>query len=453
MLKPVCESKRPSKRGYLYNPNHWLYLTVLLLLTCYTQFLCYYCAEAPGGLEDTIIKVMGIDTTQYDLLFLVTTWPNVIVSIIGGIIADRVLGRRLSFILLLIIIIVGQLIWSLGCFVSLFWVMLIGRFLIGIGGALIPGINSMFYVSWFGKRYLTLAISIGGTSARLGGAAALGLPQLIYKQLGHLIVNPSYHLGTTLLVGAGLAFGGLVVVIVVVVMDRYRETVLKKETSNVSRRKIRCSDLKQFDGRFWLVSSMTIYYSIVFACTAVAQGFYKQKFALSLEEGSIANSLVFSATILVTPVMGYIVNAIGYHILWTIGGIISGLIVHIILLASNPGLTYVPYITGTIYSISYTLIAASFWPIAGLIVDENQIATAYGIIGSTNNLFWGLLSIITGIVIDNIGYFVLEIVYTSLSYLLLIIAALVLMIDLVSKRPLVAAPGTWNAQRSTKKRY
>ena len=433
------ESKQRGVHTYL-NPNHWLYLTILLSLSCYVLFLSFYCFETPGGLEDTIIKVMGIDTTQYDLLFLVATWPNVIVSIIGGIIADRILGPRSSIIILVLLTMLGQIIWSLGSFVNLLWVVLIGRFFVGIGAALIPGIINRLFVDWFGKRYLTVAISFGGTFVRLGGAAALALPQLIYDEIDYFITSPPCHLGATLLVGVFLLLIGLLVSIVMVLMDKYKEVMSKKEKSKQS--KISYTDLKQFDDRFWLIANITVYHSVVYAFTGIGQGFYVQKYGLSLETASIANSLIFSATILATPVMGYIVNAIGYHILWTIGGIISGLIVHIVLLASNPGLTYVPYITGIIYSVSYTLIVASYWPIPGLIVDKNQVATAYGIVSGAINLYWGIVAIITGIIIDNLGYFVLELVYVSLMFLVLMVAVLVLVIDLASEKPLVTAPGT-----------
>ena len=438
-LSTDSDESKQSVHTYL-NPNHWLYLTILLSLSCYVLFLSFYCFEAPGGLEDTIIKVMDIDTTQYNLLFLVATWPNVIVSITGGVIADRILGPRSSIIILVLLTMLGQIIWSLGSFVNLLWVVLIGRFFVGIGATLIPGIINRFFVDWFGKRYLTVAISFGGTFIRLGGAAALALPQLIYDVFDYFITSPPCHLGATLLVGVFLLLIGLLVSIVMVLMDKYKEVMSKKEKSKQS--KTSCTDLKQFDDRFWLIANITVYHSVVFAFTGIGQGFIVQKYGLSLVGASIANSLVFSATILATPVIGYIVNVIGYHILWTIGGIISGLIVHIILLASNPGLTYAPYITGIIYSVSYTLIIASYWPIPGLIVDKNQVATAYGIVSGAINLYWGIVAIITGIIIDNLGYFVLELVYISLMFLVLMVAVLVLVIDLVSEKPLVTAPGT-----------
>ena len=174
----------------------------------------------------------------------------------------------------------------------------------------------------------------------------------------------------------------------------------------------------------------------------IGQVFYAQKYGLSLRAASLANSLTFSATILLTPVMGYIVNAIGYHLLWTISGIAIAVIAHLILLLSNPGLIYIPYIASIIYSISYTLFSSSFWPLVGFLVEGSHVATAYGIYLGVQNLFWGLLAIVSGVIIDNNGYLVLEIMYTLLSFLVLMISVLVLMIDLVSKRSVLLLPGT-----------
>ena len=340
----------------------------------------------------------------------------------------------------MLLLLLGQLVWSVGSFLNYFWVVLIGRFIIGIAATLSPSICTMFFISWFGKKYLTLAVSSGGTAARLGAAAALALPQFIYQQL-YYFTNPLYRLGATLLVGAGLVLTGLIVTIVVVLMDKYREKVLQNKKMETS--KIKCSDLKQFDGLFWLVTIIMLYYSIVNAFTGIGQVFYVQKYSLSLEEASIANSFVFSATMLATPVMGCIVNGIGHNILWTMVAVTTGLLVHAALLISSPGLYYIPYATGILYSISYTIMTPAFWAIPGFIVKENQIATAYGIIGSSFNLFWGLLSIVSGFIIDISGYFVLEIMYSLLSYLVLMVSVLVLMIDLVSVRSVVNAPGTW----------
>ena len=429
------EVKRKDPETRYFHPNHWTYGSIVLVLICFTVFIGNYCNESPGGLEGTIIKVMGIDATQYNLLFLVSTWPGIFVPVIGGVIADRILGPRSSYIIVVIITIAGQIIWSVGSFVNYFWLVLIGRFVIGAGAITVIPVTKIFEFKWCGRKYLTFGLSLSSTSARLGAAVGLSLPQFIYNEF-YYISNSLYRLGTTIMVGVGGAFIGLIVTIIIVIMDKFSGRKFTRSS------KIQCSDAKQFSLRFWIAALLTLYYSIVLGFAGIGQVFYAQKYGLSLRAASLANSLVFSATILLTPVMGYIVNAIGYHLLWTISGIAIAVIAHLILLLSNPGLIYIPYIASIIYSISYTLFSSSFWPLVGFLVGGNQVGMAYGIYLGVQNLFWGLLAIVSGVIIDNNGYLVLEIMYTLLSYLVLMISVLVLMIDFVSKRSVLLLPGT-----------
>ena len=438
------EVKRTAPESRYFHPNHWSYGSILLALICFTVFIGYYCNESPGGLEDTIIKVMGIDTTQYNLLFLVTTWPNIFVSVIGGVIADRILGPRSSYLIVMVIITFGQFFWSVGSFVNYFWVALIGRFVIGVGAMISASISKIFIFKWCGKKYATLGLSLNTTAARFGAAVGLSLPQLIYNEL-YYISNSSYRLGTTVMAGVAGMIICLIVTVVMIIMDRFRSSEFTSKTN-----KIKCSDVKQFSFRFWIAAIIMMYYAIVYEFSGIGQVFYAQKFGLSLRAASLANSLVFSATIFLTPVMGYVINAVGYHLLWTISGLAIAVIAHLMLLLSNPGLTYIPYLASVIYSISYTLFGSSFWPLVGFLVEANQIGTAYGIYFGFQNLFWGLLAIVSGVIIDISGYFVLEIMYSLLSYLVLMVSVLVLMIDLISKRSVLLLPGTCTAKRKKK---
>ena len=438
------EFKRKAPETRYFHPNHWSYGSILLALICFTIAVAYYCNDSPGGLADTIIKVMGIDTTQYNLLFLVTTWPNIFISVIGGVIADRILGPRSSYLIVMIIITFGQFFWSVGSFVNYFWVALIGRFVIGVGAMISDAIVKIFIFKWYGKKYATLGLSLNTTAARFGAAVGLSLPQLIYNEL-YYISNSSYRLGTTVMAGVAGMIICLIVTVVMIIMDRFRSSKFTTKTN-----KIKCSDVKQFSPRFWIVAIIMMYYAIDFAFAGIGQVFYAQKYGLSLRAASLANSLVFSATIFLTPVMGYVINAVGYHLLWTISGLAIAVIAHLMLLLSNPGLTYIPYLASVIYSISYTLLGSSYWPLIGFLVEANQIGTAYGIVLGIHNLFWGLLAIVSGAIIDNNGYFVLEIMYSLLSYLVLMVSVLMLLIDLVSKRSVLLSPGTCTARKKEK---
>ena len=237
------EVKRKDPETRYFHPYHWTYGSILIALICFTVFIGNYCNESPGGLEGTIIEVMGIDATQYNLLFLVATWPGIFVPVIGGVIADRILGPRSSYIIVVIITIVGQIIWSVGSFVNYFWLVLIGRFLIGARAITIKSVTKIFQFKWCGRKYLTFGLSLSSTMARLGAAVSLFLPQLVYNEF-YYISNSSYRLGTTIMVGVGGAFIGLIVTIIIVIMDKFSGRKFAKSS------KIKCSDAKQFSLRF-----------------------------------------------------------------------------------------------------------------------------------------------------------------------------------------------------------
>ena len=74
---------------------------------------------------------MRIDTAQYSLLYSLYSWPNVILSIFGGFLLDRVFGIRLGTVVFSAFICLGQVIFALGGFINSFPTMLVGRFVFG----------------------------------------------------------------------------------------------------------------------------------------------------------------------------------------------------------------------------------------------------------------------------------------------------------------------------------
>ena len=64
-------------------------------------------------------------------LYLVYTWPNVIISVLGGFLLDRWLGIRIGTFVFCALVSVGQLVFALGGIFNNFSVMIIGRFIFG----------------------------------------------------------------------------------------------------------------------------------------------------------------------------------------------------------------------------------------------------------------------------------------------------------------------------------
>ena len=420
------------------HPSHWTYRYTMLLLLCYTYLAAFYCTESPGGLEDVIIKVMEVDAEKYDLLLSISFWPNVVLCLVGGVSVDRILGLRLGCILVTLTAALGQFIWALGAFVDQFWVMLFGRFFVGIGSELIAVVGSALIVSWFDKSQLIFAMSFGSTAARLGGALGLAGPQFVYDHLTFL-VNPLNRLGTTLLVGVGLLLLGIVAGLLIIMLDIRSERVLQRERHKFS--KIKCSDLNQFSVTYWLtVLISSVYFPVAFSFVGIGQVFFIQKFGLSVEASGVTNALIFCATILATPLVGYLIDVVGYQGYWVMLGVITALAAHFTLIFGN-GQTFIPYIAGVLYSISYTIANPSLWSLPGFLVEANQAATAFGIIHCAYDLGTAVLTIVTGLLVDDAGYFVLEIMFSLLLYLGIISTILLWIVDSTAHKPVINVRG------------
>ena len=435
----IEQEKAPTSRHTgCCHPSHWTYRYTMLLMLCYTFFAIFYCAESPGGLEDIIIEVMEVDAEKYNLLLSVSYWPNVVLCLVGGVAVDRLLGLRLGCILVTLTATLGQFIWALGAFVDQFWVMLVGRFFIGIGGELISVIGAALIICWFDKSQLTFTMSLGVTARRIGASVGLASPQFVYEHLTFFI-DPLNRLGATLLVGIVLLLLGIVACLFFIIMDIRAEKVLQREKHKFS--KIKCSDLNQFSLTYWLIVLIsTMYFPVAFSFVGIGQVFFIQKFGLSLETSGVANSLIFLAGILVTPLLGYLIDVVGYHGYWLMLGIISALAAHLTLLFCF-GQTFIPFIAGVLYSISYSIIVPSLWSVPGFLVEANQAATAYGIIQCAFDLVISGLTVLTGFLVDEAGYFVLEIMFSLLLYLGMISTILLWIVDSTAHKPVINVRG------------
>lgn len=76
-------------------------------------------------------QVLNIDVTRYALLYSLYSWPNVILSVFGGFLLDRVFGIRLGTVIFSGLVCLGQAIFAAGAFFGSFITMAAGRFVFG----------------------------------------------------------------------------------------------------------------------------------------------------------------------------------------------------------------------------------------------------------------------------------------------------------------------------------
>ena len=431
----------------LCDPHRIPYRYVILILLCYMQGTAMYAIEKLGGIENTIIQVMRIDATQYNLLFSAFTWPNIILCLIGGIVIDRFLGLSRGFILVTLLSLLGEIIFVVGAFVDNFVVMLIGRFILGSGIELMMIIIHAYETIWFLGREITFAMSLGTSTCRAGGTIALIIPQLIYDSF-NFISDPNYRLGVTFMVGVLAMILSLICCVMIILLDKRGAKLLEREQLKV--KKITLRDIKDFSISFWLIAIvLTIYYPVMYSFTGIGQLFIVNKYRLSIIEASVANSLIFAAVIFLIPLIGILVDIFGYNLAWAQFGAVTGIVCHL-MYATSTGESYIPYLIGILYSVSYSFFGISMWPVPALIVQEHQLATAYGFVKSAYSIGYTVISIITGIIIDSAGYFFMSIYYLLLLYVIFIVLIILWVMEAISKESKINISG-WKRRDIWKK--
>ena len=431
----------------LCDPHRIPYRYIILILLCYIQGTTLYAVEKLGGIENTIIQVMRIDATQYNLLFSAFTWPNIILCLVGGIVIDRFLGLSRGFILLTLLSLLGEIIFVVGAFVDNFLVMLIGRFILGSGNGMLINVIHAYEATWFLGKEISFAMSLGTSTCRLGGAIGLIVPQLIYDSF-HFISNPNYRLGITLMVGVLAMILSLICCVMIILLDKRGAKLLERE--QLQMKKITLRDIKDFSISFWLIAIVaSIYYPVAFSFTGIGQLFIVNKYRLSIIEASVANSLIFAAVIFLIPLIGILADIFGYNLAWAQFGAVTGIVCHL-MYATSTGESYIPYLIGILYSVSYSFFGISMWPVPALIVQEHQLVTAYGFAKSSYSIGYTVISIVTGIIIDSAGYFFMSIYYLLLLYIVFIILIILWVMEAISKESKINISG-WKRRDRLKK--
>jgi MFS family permease len=95
----------------------------------------------------------------------------------------------------------------------------------------------------------------------------------------------------------------------------------------------------------------------------------------------IIQEFLFRSAIL-SPILGYAVDRTGRNLYWLMGSITTTIIAHALLAF----LFVHPVVPLTLMGISYSILAASLWPMVAFLVPKKMLGTAYGFMQSIQNL-------------------------------------------------------------------
>lgn len=355
------------------NPTHTCHRFIALMMMCLLGFGSYFCYDNPAALQDNFKTDLHLSTSQFVWLYSIYSWPNVVMCFIGGFLLDRVFGIRLGTIIYMFILLIGQLMFAMGGLLNLFWLMILGRFIFGIGAESLAVAQNNYAVRWFKGKELNMVFGLQLSFARLGSTVNFWVMEPVYKYVnqfykGHLCT------GVVLLFAALTCVMSMICALVLGWMDKRAQRITRRN-DNPSGEIAKLSDVKTFKVSFWMVSVICVaYYVAIFPFIALAKVFFMKKFDFSAEDANTVTSMIYTISAVASPLMGYVIDKTGRNVMWMVMSIVTTMFGHGLL-----GFTFInPYIGMMVIGLSYSMLASSLWPLVALIVPEYQLGTAYG---------------------------------------------------------------------------
>ena len=149
----------------------------------------YYCFDNPGAMHSQLKKRFASDSNQnfeyiFNLMYSVYSLPNVILPLIGGVMIFKY-GYRIMFLVFGGCVLIGQLVFAMGCSINSVPLMLVGRVIFGLGGESLNTTQFAVIVQWFAVNELGFAMGLCLSMARIGNV----LNDVISPRIATVILN------------------------------------------------------------------------------------------------------------------------------------------------------------------------------------------------------------------------------------------------------------------------
>lgn len=392
----------------LCHPKYRLHRYIALFFMCCMGFGSYFAYDSPAALQEQITRDMDVSTTSFALLYSLYSWPNVILCFFGGYLIDSVFGIRWGAIIFSFIILLGQLIVALGAFVNQYWIMELGRFVFGIGGESLAVAQNTYAVSWFKNKELNLVFGLQLSLSRVGSTVGLNVVAPLYDALKGLNISGHTLLGLVMFVAAATCLFSFICASILGLLDKRAERIMPRTDANTEPELVKLQDIKDFNASFWYLTMICVlYYICIFPFVSLGTVFFRRKYAFDPASANGVDSIIYTISAVACPIFGYLIDVTGRNILWVFLSSIITLVAHAIL-----AFTFVnPWFPMCLMGLGYSILACALWPMVALVIPENQLGTAYGIMQAVQNLGLAVTPIIAGTLVDAKGYIVLEIFF------------------------------------------
>lgn len=423
----VCTPREP---GYGVG---WCYKIVILFCISFLAFGSYFIYDSVSALEGDLTTELSLNKSLYGLFFSIYAIPNIVLVIGGGVLIDRI-GNRKSAMLFGFLIVLGAVVFALAPTLNRFFnldpffvfiVMLVGRFIYGIGAESSYVVQNSMCVEWFQGKHLAKAMGMTNTVAHLGSVFAFNTEAAIADYMGDYIWALWFAAITAVL--------SLLATLIYVIMDKRAKKNSRVE-HEAHTQMITLKDIRNFQPRYWICAVIAVcIYCDVYAFRSLASAYISQKWGVDDDAANFFVSVIDITALIASPFFGLLVDWTGLNgWLVTLGNLFG--VTGFMLL----GLTMVHPLVGILcIGVHYCFMAAALSPCVSILVDEKFEGTAYSFVSAFVNLGGAGVFPLAGWIADNHGFTWLCLFFAGLASIASVLSIVWNLMDVMHEEPVL----------------
>jgi MFS family permease len=365
-----------------------VYRWVVLVFLSVAMFGNYYVFDSISLVADQLKAELNFTDLDIGQLYSYYSVAAIIVLIFGGVLVDKWGTKKSALIFASICTISGFVV----AFSSNLYLMLAGRFLLGVGSEPLIVAITVAIAKWFKGKELSFAMGVNLFVARSGTLAVDNSPTIFPGLYSGGFSGP-------LFVAALLGILSLVGILIYFVLESAGEKKFILSEGGKTD-KLNVKDLFKYSKSFWYITLLCVtFYSAIFPFRSFAVKFFMESHHVTRETAGWMISNLPLAAMIATPFIGLLVDFIGRRALLMTFGSILLLPVYLLMAYSNVTL-YVPVIMmGTAFS----LIPAVMWPSVAYIVEEKRLGAAYALMTLIQQIGMAIFPVLIGAANDYAG--------------------------------------------------
>jgi MFS family permease len=383
----ITDTRSPQSGAF--DPAGRSFRFVVLFVASLLTYGSYFAYDSVGAIPDQLMKKWGVDQTAIGALYSVYSLAAIVTLLLGGMIIDR-FGTRKASLAFSTLVTLGACIVALAPGIEVAY---LGRFLFGAGSESLITAQNAIWARWFRGKELALAFGVSITISRLGTLFSFNTEALVAERYGPAIALWAAALFCALSALANLAYNAL---------DRKGESVLGLGNGSASDR-IVLADIRRFPVSYWYITFLCLaFYSAIFPFTALSTDFFAEKWGLPSASGAGlgflqaiffnflhmfstapgTSSIIIFASLIFAPIAGTLVDRVGKRVsLLLLGALL--LIPAFLMLGLT---TLPPAIPMVILGAAFVMVPASLWASIPLMVAQERVGTAFGLLTMIQNI-------------------------------------------------------------------